>query len=127
MARASHTDSYQQELAQYVKGFVLSVMLTASAYVLVSQYVSGSRGVSYGIVLAAIILLALVQFGVQTYYFLHLGVEARPRWKRLALGFMIAIVSILVIGSLWIMQNLDYNMSLPDASMDIIKDEGIRR
>lgn len=91
--------------ASYITGFLLSIFLTMVAYVAVVQHIFSG----YGIV-ALIVGLALVQFLVQLFFFLHLGRETKPRWKMLVLSFMIMIVLILVLGSLWIMYNLNYRM-----------------
>lgn len=92
-------------LRAYVTGFISSVALTLAAYLLVvNQSLDRSK------LIAAIIGLALVQFTVQLIYFLHLGSERKPRWKFLVFSFMVSIVLILVIGSIWIMDNLNYHM-----------------
>jgi cytochrome o ubiquinol oxidase operon protein cyoD len=92
-------------LTSYVTGFGLSVLLTLVAYLFVTHHIF-----SGWTLFAAIVGLALVQFAVQLVCFLHLGRETKPRWKSLAFSFMILIVAILVLGSLWIMTNLNYHM-----------------
>ena len=87
----------------YTGGFILSLALTALAYALVRQH-----AYSRDVVLALIVGLALVQFGVQLVCFLHLG---RSRWKSFAFWMMVLVVLILVFGSLWIMQNLNTHMT----------------
>lgn len=93
-------------LRKYVSGFLGSVMLTLVAYALATHH-----SLSRGTIIALLALLALMQFVVQLIYFLHLGSEAKPRWKLAVLGFMISIVLIIVIGSIWIMNNLNYHMT----------------
>jgi cytochrome o ubiquinol oxidase operon protein cyoD len=93
-------------LRTYVTGFALSIFLTISAYLLVVQGHYSST-----LIVAVIIILAIVQFLIQMFFFLHLGKEAKPRWKLYVLIFMIIIVLTLVIGSIWIMNNLNYRMS----------------
>ncbi len=87
----------------YVGGYILSLALTAVAYALVRQH-AYTRGVLIGLIIG----LALVQFGVQLVCFLHLG---RGKWKSLAFWMMVIVVLILVLGSLWIMQNLNVRMT----------------
>ena len=48
---------------------------------------------------------------VQLVFFLHLDEESGPRYKLAAFGFMALILLIVVVGSLWIMQHLNYNMT----------------
>jgi cytochrome o ubiquinol oxidase operon protein cyoD len=93
-------------IATYVYGFVFSIYLTVTAYLLVTHHLFSNT-----VALYVIIGLAFVQFLVQIFFFLHLGRETKPRWKLLVLIFMILVVTILVVGSLWIMDNLNYRMS----------------
>lgn len=96
----------QANLQTYVTGFVLSVGLTMAAYLSV---VFGSF--NGHILLAWLLGLALVQFLVQLIFFLHVGAETKPRWKRLTLVLMIFFVVVVVLGSVWIMYNLNYRMT----------------
>jgi len=93
-------------LRTYVAGFGLSIVLTISAYLLVVHHSLNRRAL-----IAVIIVLALVQFLVQMMFFLRLGNENKPRCKLLVFLFMITVVGILVFGSLWIMNNLNYRMT----------------
>ena len=95
-------------LAQYTVGFVLSVVATLIPYWLVVESV-----VTGGALIVLLFAFAVAQLFIQLLFFLHLGSELRPRWKLIALLFAILIVLIVVIGSIWIMYNLDYNM-MPD-------------
>ncbi|HEX7633268.1 MAG TPA: cytochrome o ubiquinol oxidase subunit IV [Candidatus Saccharimonadales bacterium] len=107
-AIVSHHEPPTGNLASYTLGFVLSIALTVLAYLLVVNH-SAMRHT----LLVIIIVMALVQFLVQLIFFLHLGTETKPRWKLLAFGFMVMTVAILVFGSLWIMDNLNYHMMSP--------------
>lgn len=96
-------------LTTYVTGFVLSVLLTLAAYFsVVNDAVTG------GALVAVIVGLAIAQLLVQLVFFLHLGRESRPRLNLMMFSFMLIVVGIVVIGSLWIMHNLDYNMMPKD-------------
>jgi len=90
----------------YVSGFVASIVLTLTAYLLVVHHALSRR-----ILIAAVVALALTQFLVQVVFFLHLGRETKPRWKLAVFLFMTMVVLILVFGSLWIMTNLNYRMT----------------
>lgn len=96
---------YQATLFSYITGFVLSLLLTGLAYLMVTRDVVASQ-----YVVPIIITLALLQFVAQLVFFLHLGRETKPRWNLMAFLFMLMVVFIVVAGSLWIMNNLDYNM-----------------
>lgn len=93
-------------LMSYVSGYVLSLYLTVTAYLIVAHHLFSNHRL-----VVSVVGLALIQFVVQLLFFLHLGQETKPRWKLLVLLFMLAIVSILVFGSLWIMNNLNYRMT----------------
>ena len=93
----------------YLIGFGLSVGLTLIAYFLVT-----ASSLPRQTIIIAILVLAITQLFVQLYFFLHLGKEAKPRFKLLSFGFMLIVVSIVVFGTLWIMQNLSYHMRSPE-------------
>jgi cytochrome o ubiquinol oxidase operon protein cyoD len=97
----------------YVTGFVFAVVLTLLAYaIVVNRWLSG------GMLVAAIMTLAVVQLVVQLVFFLHLGRGKSARWNVTAFLFMVLILVIVVAGSLWIMHNLDYNMQMTPQEMD---------
>lgn len=110
-------------ITSYAIGFAVSLTLTLIPYYLVSS------GAVRGTALAAtLIIFALLQLMVQLYFFLHLGAETRPRWKLIAFLFAGMVVGIVVLGSLWIMYNLDYNMMHGhDVEQHIMDEEGIYR
>lgn len=109
-------------LKSYVTGFLLSLLLTFVAYWLVVE-----QDISGGSLVAAILVLAVLQLLVQLVFFLHLGRESRPRWNLLAFLFAGLVVLIIVVGSIWIMNNLNYNMMSPQTTdKHIIEDEGIK-
>lgn len=111
----------RHSIIAYSIGFVLSVVLTLTAYLLVVHQVYSGWGLAY-----AIIGLALVQLLVQLLFFLHLGKENEPRWNVLIFDFTLLVVVILVIGSIWIMNNLHYNMTPQQAEQELLRDELIR-
>lgn len=98
---------------KYMSGFVGALVMTVVAFVLVSEHL-----LSGGWLIAALIALALVQLWVQLVFFLHLGDEAKPRWQFTAFLFTVVMVLVIVIGSLWIMYHLNYNMNMTPAQMD---------
>ena len=101
-------------LRAYVIGYLLSVALTLTAFGLVEAHIHAAyQATSNNPIIAVIMGLAIVQFFIQLYFFLHLGKETSPRWKLWTFGFMLGVVIILVVGSLWIMANLNYRM-MPD-------------
>lgn len=110
-----------RSLLIYTIGFICSMALTLAAYWLVVTHVLQSR-----VLVAAIISLAIVQLFAQMVFFLHLGQEARPRLNLLLFGFMAAVLMIMVVGSLWIMNHLNYHMMQgSELTNYIINDEGV--
>jgi cytochrome o ubiquinol oxidase operon protein cyoD len=92
-------------LANYIIGFVLSIILTLGAYEIVVNHVFSNAG--------AIILIAVAQLIVQLIFFLHLSTKSHARWNVLALIFTIVIIMILLVGSLWVMNNLTGRTMVP--------------
>lgn len=113
-------DPSKDLLASYVAGFSVSIALTLVAYVLVAYHL-----LSGTVLILTITALALVQLVVQLRLFLHLGHEPRPRWMLWTFSLMVAIVAILVGGSIWIMYNLNYNMAPVPTDAQILQDEAI--
>lgn len=110
---STHT-AHSGSVGRYLTGYIASLVLTLTAYVLVSLHSGGSNGpLRMTTLLAALAGLAVVQVIVQLVCFLHVGQETRPRWKLGVLLFMIAVVIIVVLGSLWIMANLNDHMMSP--------------
>ena len=115
-----HKGSY----TAYAMGFVLSVILTIIPY----QLVIVQNAITGRALVVTLVLFAVAQLSVQLVFFLHLGREERPWWNLQMFAFMALVLLILVLGSLWIMYNLDYNMMSPhDLDQQLIEDEGIRK
>ncbi len=91
----------------YITGFVLSIWFTLGSYILVHNNL-GSHKWAIAYIVAA---LALGQFITQLTLFLHLGHEAKPKLRVLVFGFMLLVVLVLIVGSIWIMHNLNYRMT----------------
>ena len=92
-------------LRTYIAGFVLSSILTILPYFMIVD-----RGLKEQTLILGIVLFALFQLLVQAVCFLHLSSKSEARWNLFTFLFTIMVVLILVVGSLWIMANLDYNM-----------------
>jgi|SRR5579884_466443 len=108
----AHNNTEQGSLGFYIGGFIASVALTLIPFALVEIHVNSRHETfTHPFLIVIMTAAALIQFGVQLYCFLHLGRETRPRWKLLVLAFMVTVVLILVLGSLWIMNNLNYRMT----------------
>lgn len=89
-------------LKSYFVGFFGSLILTLCSFYLVASGVLTGNALIY-----TIVVFALVQAVIQLLFFLHLGKEAHPRFETLIFCFMLFILLIIVILSLWIMHDLD--------------------
>jgi cytochrome o ubiquinol oxidase operon protein cyoD len=100
-------------LRAYMMGFVLSVVLTLTAYDIVINHALPTP-----LLLAAVLALALVQMFVQVVYFLHLGHGKASKERLFALGAFVLIIVILVVGSIWVMAHLNDRMIMSPDQME---------
>ncbi|NBU33938.1 cytochrome o ubiquinol oxidase subunit IV [bacterium] len=104
----------------YVIGFLLSLLFTFIPYVIVvNQVVTGTK------LLITILGFGVIQAIIQVTFFLHLGRGPKPNWNQFFFVSTIAIILIVVGGSIIIIQNLHYNMSPQDKVKKIANDENI--
>lgn len=106
-------------ISSYVTGFFMSVLVTLLAYfAVVNQFWTGWT------LAIVIVVLAVIQLAIQLIFFLHLGHEKGGNWKLVTFWFATLVVAIVVVGSLWIMHNLNYNMMqmTPDEQIEYLKD-----
>ena len=107
-------------LHKYILGFCLSILLTTLAFGL--SYIhelSGHIFPTHETAVPVLVLLAVAQLFVQLILFLHIGKESNPRWNLAALVFAVIIVTILVGGTLWIMNNLAHGQMHEEPNMFI--------
>lgn len=106
-------DSYSKTVLTYCIGAVVSSVLTVVVYVVVvNEALTGAE-----LILAFIMALAVAQLIVQLYFFLHISEGEKPRWRLHAFWFSVVMILVIVIGSIWIMKNLDYNMGMTPEQM----------
>lgn len=106
-----HEDiGYHATVRGYVIGFLLSVVLTAIPFWLVMAKVLPPQATGF-----IIVGFAAVQMVVHMVYFLHLNAKVEGGWSLLALVFTIALVVIVLAGSLWVMYHMNTNMMPVDA------------
>jgi len=92
----------REGIARYVIGFVLASALTvASFYVLYTSLIWGPG------IPVALVVLAIAQIGVHLVFFLHITTAPDNTNNVLALAFGVLIVALVMVGSLWIMDNLN--------------------
>lgn len=100
-------------IQKYTTGFVACLLLTGASFAIVSEHLStGHQFPNHSVLLAGILALAVLQLFVQLRYFLHLGPHSP--WRDLAaFAFALALIVIVVGGSLWIMANLTHSDAVP--------------
>ncbi len=90
----------------YVKGFILSVILTAIPFGLVMAGGFASAQATALVVLGC----AIVQILVHMVYFLHMSPSAQKGWVLTALVFTVVVLMIALVGTIWVMYNMDSYM-----------------
>jgi cytochrome o ubiquinol oxidase operon protein cyoD len=98
-------DGAHGSLTSYTIGFLLSLVLTGLSF---GTVMSGA--VPHGMILPAIVVLAVVQLLVQLVLFLHLGSAPSQRSNSVIFLLTGMLIAILVAGSLWVMHNANANM-----------------
>lgn len=91
-----------------IVGYVLSLMLTLAAFLIIFRpdffHLEVQTAVTF------ILILAIIQFIVQSICFLNVWGEKGPRWNLLIFISTISIVVIIVVFSIWVMDHLNYRM-----------------
>lgn len=105
---------FKRVLSIYAVGFAGALLLSVASYLIVTEKLFG--GVAW-VTMLVLLILATVQLVVQLVCFLHLRVDRDPLSRTSTLIFAISTVLIIVIGSLWIMRNLDYRMHTSPEAM----------
>lgn len=86
-------------------GYTLAILLTVAAYRFLIKY-----HLTHGALVGTLFTFAIVQALIQLIFFLHLGIEKKPRWNLITFLFTVLIIAIVVGGSIWIMENLRYDL-----------------
>lgn len=100
----------------YAIGFMSSIILTILSFLMVSLKLLEGKAL-----MVAITCLALIQAVFQLRFFLHVGEEPKPRWESLTFFFMLTILLIVALGTLWIMFDLNDRM-MPSMTKEMVHD-----
>ena len=98
----------------YTIGLALAVILTATSFWVANTSLLWAPGIPLGLV-----VLAIAQMGVHLVFFLHITTGPDNTNNVLALAFGVLIVFLVVVGSLWIMTNLNDSMTPPAELMNL--------
>ncbi|HBC6053328.1 cytochrome o ubiquinol oxidase subunit IV [Proteus mirabilis] len=94
-------------MKSYLIGFILSVILTVIPFWMVMEGIATTSTILW-----TVVGMAVVQIVVHLVCFLHMNTSSEERWNVIAFLFTLLIIGIVVIGSLWIMYNLNINMMM---------------
>ena len=108
----------QGSVISYIVGLLVSMVLTLSAYVVVTQLHFSSQIA----IMSVVLTFAMTQLVVQLIFFLHLLHESKPRWNLVFFVLIFGTVLLVVVASIWIMQHLNYNM-MPKQIMQYVHDQ----
>lgn len=95
-------------LRSYVIGYVLAALLTAAAFGLAAV---SPQAMTPASVLAGVCVLAIAQMLVHVIFFMHINTSPQSGTNILAMLMAILIVSLVVVGSIWIMGHLNDHMA----------------
>jgi len=90
----------------YTVGLALAIVATAASFIVSQTDLLWPPGIPVGL-----IVLAFAQIGVHLVFFLHLGSGPDSTNNILALAFGVLIVFLVITGSVWIIANLNTNMT----------------
>lgn len=96
----------------YLKGFIISFILTLVSFLLTLIAKSEFYFLEKNFIIKLIIFIcAILQIFTHLVYFLHLNINNIDNiWLSTILIFTTIIISIILIGSIWIIYNLNSNM-----------------
>lgn len=114
-------------LYTYLIGFLFSVILTVLAFVLVQLHVStGHNLLTHDVLIPTLLFFAFSQLIIQLIFFLHVLHEEKPKWNFVFFIGTFLLILMIIIASIWIMNNLNYRMMPESMTKFIIHDEGIK-
>jgi len=98
----------------YTIGLALAVILTTTSFWVANTSLIWAPGIPLGLA-----VLAIAQMGVHLVFFLHITSAPDNTNNVLALAFGVFIVFLVCAGSLWIMRDLNSNMTMPPEMMNL--------
>ena len=99
-----HSGASHGSVKTYMTGFILSIILTVIPFWMVM-----TGAASPAVILGTILAMAVVQVLV---HLVCKNTKSDEGWNMTAFVFTVLIIAILVVGSIWIMWNLNYNMMM---------------
>jgi len=103
-----------ESVGSYLIGLGLATLLT-----IVSFLVARTTLVWEPSIPVALVVLAIAQMGVHLVFFIHITTGADNVNNVMALAFGVLIVLLVLVGSLWIMEQMNHNMMPADQLMQM--------
>ena len=101
-------------LRSYLVGLGLATFITCVAF-----FIAQTSLVWQPSIPIALFVLAVAQMGVHLVFFLHITTGPDNANNVLALAFGVLIVTLVIVGSLWIISHLNHNMMPMDQIMQM--------
>ena len=98
----------------YTVGLLIAFILTAISFWVANTSLIWPPGIWLGLT-----VLAIAQMGIHLVFFLHITSGPDNTNNVLALAFGVLVVVLVVVGSLWIMSDLNSNMLPPPELMNL--------
>ena len=98
----------------YTVGYVLAVILTVASFAMATTHLLTPASL-----VAALVVLAVGQMLVHLIFFLHITTAPAHKTNILAIVLTLLIITLVVIGSLWIMSQLNQHMMPMDQLMQM--------
>jgi cytochrome aa3-600 menaquinol oxidase subunit 4 len=92
---ANHHETFPWK---HIIGFVLSLVLTFAAL-----WVVLSSGLATKLIISIIVILALLQAGLQLFLFMHLTESDSGKIQTINMAYAFFIAVVVVVGSIWVM------------------------
>lgn len=119
MMKKIQTERYRSDYIRYSVGFAVALILTYTAYL-----VTIGHGFDSVVLAAVLLVIATTQVVIQLFVFLHVGRESKPRWTAMSIVFIVMMTLVVVVASIWIMTNLNYNMHItPEQMQDFMLEQ----
>jgi len=100
-----HGGAAHGSVREYVVGLILSIVLTVVPFAIVmTGALTGTPAV------LVILVCAVAQVLVQLVFFLHMNTSSEQLWNTTSAVFVVVLVAILIVGTIWIMAHLNHNM-----------------
>jgi cytochrome o ubiquinol oxidase subunit IV len=102
----------------YTIGLVVALILTTTSFWVANTSLLWPGGIGLGLA-----VLAIAQMGIHLVFFLHITSGPDSTNNILALAFGLLIVFVVVVGTIWIVTDLNDNMMIPSAETMTMREQ----